>query len=40
MEEKDVSVKRFPKKIIASFQLGNSVGLMMSQMYSQQLEYY
>jgi GPH family glycoside/pentoside/hexuronide:cation symporter len=40
MEQKDVSVKRFPKRIIASFQLGNLVGLMMSQMYSQQLEYY
>ena len=33
-------VKRYPKKIITSFQLGNLVGLMMSQMYSQQLTYF
>ncbi|MHA1913171.1 MAG: MFS transporter [Promethearchaeota archaeon] len=32
--------KRYPKKIITSFQLGNLVGLMMSQMYSQQMPYY
>ncbi|MFX0138814.1 MAG: MFS transporter [Candidatus Hodarchaeota archaeon] len=33
-------VKRYPKKIISSFQLGNLAGLMMSQMYSQQLTYF
>ena len=33
-------VKRYPKKIITLFQLGNLVGLMMSQMYSQQLTYF
>ncbi len=32
--------KRYPKKIIASFQLGNFIGLMMSQLYAQQLPYY
>lgn len=38
--EKGNSVKRYPKRIITSFQLGNLVGLMMSQMYSQQMPYY
>ncbi len=38
--EKGDSGKRYPKKIITSFQLGNLVGLMMSQMYSQQMPYY
>ncbi|TFG08038.1 MAG: MFS transporter [Promethearchaeota archaeon] len=33
-------VKRYPKKIIVSFQLGNLVNLMMSQMYSQQLTFF
>jgi GPH family glycoside/pentoside/hexuronide:cation symporter len=33
-------VKRYPKGIITSFQFGNLVGLMMSQMYSQQLTYF
>ncbi len=33
-------VKRYPKWIITSFQFGNLVGLMMSQMYSQQLTYF
>ena len=33
-------IKRYPKRILASFQLGNFVGLMMSQMYSQQLAFY
>ncbi len=40
MEKKDVNVKSYPKRILASFQMGNLVGLLMSQMYSQQLEYY
>jgi GPH family glycoside/pentoside/hexuronide:cation symporter len=39
-EKKDGLVKRYPKRILASFQLGNLVGLMMSQMYSQQMPYY
>ena len=34
------NIKRYPKKIITSFQLGNLAGLMMSQMYSQQLTYF
>jgi len=34
------TTKRYPKKIITSFQLGNLAGLMMSQMYSQQLTYF
>ncbi|MFX1337730.1 MAG: MFS transporter [Promethearchaeota archaeon] len=33
-------VKRYPKMIITSFQFGNLVGLMMSQMYSQQLTFF
>ena len=33
-------VKRYPKRIIASFQLGNFIGLMMSQLYAQQLPFY
>ncbi len=33
-------IKRYSKKILASFQLGNFVNLMMSQMYSQQLAFY
>ena len=33
-------IKRYPKKIITSFQIGNLAGLMMSQMYSQQLTYF
>lgn len=35
-----LSIKRYPKRIIASFQLGNLIGLMMSQLYAQQLAYY
>ncbi len=34
------TIKKYPKRIITSFQLGNLVGLMMSQMYSQQLPYF
>ncbi|TFG10599.1 MAG: MFS transporter [Promethearchaeota archaeon] len=34
------NIKRYPKKIITSFQLGNLVNLMMSQMYSQQLTFF
>ncbi|MHA1805312.1 MAG: MFS transporter [Promethearchaeota archaeon] len=33
-------IKRYSKKILASFQLGNFVNLMMSQMYSQQLAFF
>ncbi|MHA1688735.1 MAG: MFS transporter, partial [Promethearchaeota archaeon] len=33
-------IKRYSKKILASFQMGNFVNLMMSQMYSQQLAYF
>ena len=43
MESEDITeatIKRYPKKIITSFQLGNLVGLMMSQMYSQQLTFF
>ena len=40
MEEKVKDIKRYPKRILASFQLGNLVGLMMSQMYSQQFSTY
>ena len=36
----DLIVKRYPKKVITSFQLGNFIGLMMSQLYTQQLPYY
>ena len=39
-EKTEKSIKRYPKRIIGSFQLGNLVGLMMSQMYSQQMPYY
>ena len=39
-ENIESSVKRYPKRIITSFQLGNLVGLMMSQMFSQQMPYY
>ncbi len=39
-EKSEISLKRYPKRIITSFQLGNLVGLMMSQMYSQQMPYY
>ncbi|MHA1659109.1 MAG: MFS transporter [Promethearchaeota archaeon] len=38
--EKNTTIKRYPKKILASFQLGNFTGLMMSQMYSQQMAFY
>ena len=43
MENENITqgaIKRYPKKIITSFQLGNLVGLMMSQMYSQQLTFF
>ncbi|MBD3339529.1 MAG: MFS transporter [Candidatus Lokiarchaeota archaeon] len=36
----DSNIRRYPKSIIASFQFGNLVGLMMSQMYSQQLTFF
>ena len=36
----DLKIKRYPKKVITSFQLGNFIGLMMSQLYTQQLPYY
>ena len=36
----DTHGKKYLKKIITSFQLGNLVGLMMSQMYGQQMPYY
>ncbi len=39
-ENDDLIIKRYPKKIIASFQLGNFIALMMSQLYTQQLAYY
>ena len=39
-EKEESSYKRYPKKIITSFQLGNLVGLMMSQMFAQQMPYY
>ncbi len=36
----ETTLKRYPKKIITSFQLGNLVGLMMSQIYKQQLTFF
>ena len=39
-EKNETPVKKYPKRIITSFQLGNLVGLMMSQMYSQQMPYF
>ncbi len=39
-DSSDSQIKRYPKKIITSFQLGNFIGLMMSQLYGQQLPYY
>lgn len=39
-EIQDLGIKRYRKRIIASFQLGNLVGLMFSQIYGQQLTYY
>jgi GPH family glycoside/pentoside/hexuronide:cation symporter len=39
-EQSEIPLKRYPKRILTSFQLGNLVGLMMSQMYSQQMPYY
>jgi len=39
-EERDLEIKRYRKRTIASFQLGNLVGLMFSQIYGQQLTYY
>ena len=36
----ETEIKRYPKRIITSFQLGNLVGLMMSQLYAQQLPYF
>lgn len=38
--EENTVIKRYPKKIITSFQLGNLIGLMMSQLYAQQLAFY
>ncbi|MFX1567322.1 MAG: MFS transporter [Promethearchaeota archaeon] len=39
-ETQDLGIKRYRKRTIASFQLGNLVGLMFSQIYGQQLTYY
>ncbi len=39
-EKNETTSKKYPKRIITSFQLGNLVGLMMSQMYSQQMPYF
>ena len=39
-EIQDLGIKRYRKRTIASFQLGNLVGLMFSQIYGQQLTYY
>lgn len=36
----DIQIERVPKKIIASFQLGSLIGLLMSQLYALQLSYY
>jgi len=36
----DLLIKRYPKKVITSFQLGNFIALMMSQLYTQQLPYF
>ncbi len=40
MKTESEGIKRYPKKILASFQLGNLVGLMMSQITAQQLTFY
>jgi len=40
LKNNEYTVKRYPKRIIASFQLGNLIGLMMSQLYSQQMTFY
>ena len=40
IKSNDIGFKRYPKRIIASFQLGYLIGLMMSQLYSQQMTYY
>ena len=32
-----VTIRRYPKKIMASFQLGNLIGLMFSQLYAIQM---
>ena len=39
-ESREEGIKRYRKRTIASFQLGNLVGLMFSQIYGQQLTYY
>lgn len=39
-ESRNVEIRRYRKRTIASFQLGNLVGLMFSQIYGQQLTYY
>jgi GPH family glycoside/pentoside/hexuronide:cation symporter len=39
-ESRDMEVKRYRKRTLTSFQLGNLVGLMFSQIYGQQLTYY
>lgn len=36
----DTTLRRYPKRIITSFQLGNLVGLMMSQIFKQQLTFF
>ncbi len=36
----NVSITRYPKKIIASFQVGNCIGLMVNQLYAQQFPFY
>jgi GPH family glycoside/pentoside/hexuronide:cation symporter len=40
IESSEFPIKRYPKRIIASFQLGNLIGLMFSQLYSQQMPVY
>ncbi|MFX1357229.1 MAG: MFS transporter [Promethearchaeota archaeon] len=37
IKKNEFGIKRYPKKIMASFQLGNLIGLMFSQLYSIQM---
>ncbi|MBD3229086.1 MAG: MFS transporter [Candidatus Lokiarchaeota archaeon] len=40
LNQEKSKIKRYPKRILASFQLGNLINLTMSQLFSLQLPYY
>ncbi|MBD3256727.1 MAG: MFS transporter [Candidatus Lokiarchaeota archaeon] len=40
MNETEKGKTRYPKKIIASFQLGSLISLMLNQVFTQQIQYY